>query len=116
MRFRFLLLAVALQTAAPLYAADDKDKPVFSIKTPIERIAASPEARAVLERELPGFTTHPQYEQFKTMSLDALAAMFPDAVPHERVKVVDAALRAIPAPDKAPKDAARTEVAPADPH
>lgn len=112
---RFLLLAVALLAAAPLYAMPDKDKPAFSLKTPIERIAADPEARAVLERELPGFTAHPQYEQFKAMSLDALMAMFPNAVPLERAKAVDAALRAIPAPGKAPQDAARTEAVPADP-
>lgn len=106
MGFCILQLVVALQAVTPLHAAPDKDKPAFSIKTPIEQIAANPEAKTVLERELPGFTTHPQYDQFKSMSLEALEAMFPDAVPHERVKAVDTALRAIPAPAQASKDAA----------
>lgn len=113
MGFRLLLLAVAVQAAVPVHAAADKAKPPFSLKTPIEKIAADPAARAVLERELPGFTTHPQYEQFKSMSLDALMAMFPNAVPVERAKAVDAALRAIPAPGRAPK--AQVETTPADP-
>ena len=107
MGFRILQLAVALQVvAAPLHAAPDKNKLAFSIKTPIEQIAANPAAKAVLDRELPGFTTHPQYDQFKAMSLEALEAIFPDAVPHERVKEVDAALRAIPAAAKPSQDTA----------
>lgn len=108
--FRFLQLAIALQAVAPLHAVAE-DKPAFSTKTPIERIAANPDAKAVLERELPGFTAHPQYDQFKAMSLEALEAMFPDAVPHERVKAIDAALRTIPAPGAAPA-AAPTPVQP----
>lgn len=104
--FHILQLAAVMQAAAPLHAAAGQDKPAFSTKTPIEQIAANPDAKAVLERELPGFATHPQYDQFKAMSLEALEAMFPDAVPHERVKAVDTALRAISAPQQMPKDAA----------
>ncbi|MET4898393.1 hypothetical protein RN629_14750 [Sphingomonadaceae bacterium jetA1] len=116
MGFRILQLAVALQAVvAPLHAAPDKEKPAFSIKTPIERIAANPQARAVLERELPGFTTHPQYDQFKAMSLETLEAMFPDAVPHERVKAVDTALRAIPLPGPSTPDAMAATATPSPP-
>lgn len=115
MGYRFLLLAAATLAATPLYAMSGKDKPAFSLKTPIERIAADSQAREILERELPGFATHPQYEQFKTMSLDALMAMFPNAVPLERAKAVDAALRALPTPGETAKDAAQAEAVPADP-
>jgi hypothetical protein len=115
MGFRIVQLALALQVVTPLQAATGKNKPAFSIKTPIEQIAANPAARAVLERELPGFTSHPQYDQFKAMSLEALEAMFPDAVPHDRVKAVDAALRAIPATGQAPNDTATAAPSPADP-
>lgn len=97
------IVAAALLVAVP--ASAKGDKPAFSIKTPIEKIAANPAARAVIDAELPGFTTHPMYEQFKAMSLDALDAMFPGAVPRERIDAVDKALRAIPA------DAASAEVA-----
>lgn len=90
-----MIASLVLSIATPAYAGGDKS--AFSIKTPIEKIAANPAAKAVIEHELPGFMTHPLYEQFKTMSLEALEAMFPDAVPHERVEAVDAALKAIPA-------------------
>ena len=101
--FRILQLAIALQAmAAPLHAAAGQDTPAFSARPPIAQLAATPAAKAVLERELPGFTAHPQYDQFKAMSLETLEAMFPDAVPHARVKAIDAALRAIPGPAKAP--------------
>ena len=90
-----VIASLALMVATPGLAKDDK--PSFSIKTPIEKIAANPAARAVIDAELPGFTSHPMYEQFKTMSLDALDAMFPGAVPRERIDAVDKALRAIPA-------------------
>lgn len=115
MGFRLLLLAVAVQAAVPATAAPGKEKPPFSLKTPIERIAADPAARAILERELPGFTAHPQYEQFKAMSLDTLMAMFPNAVPQERAKAVDAALRAIPAAGMPSKEIAPAETVPAAP-
>lgn len=97
------IVAAVLLVAVPASAKDDK--PAFSIKTPIEKIAANPAARAVIDAELPGFTTHPTYEQFKTMSLEALDAMFPGAVPRERIDAVDKALRALPA------DAATAELA-----
>ncbi|MGH6617101.1 hypothetical protein [Sphingomonas sp.] len=100
-----MVASFALSIATPVYAGADKS--AFSIKTPIEKIAANPAAKAVIEHELPGFMTHPLYEQFKTMSLEALEAMFPDAVPHERVEAVDAALKAIPA-DAAAQTASTT--------
>ncbi|MES2056523.1 MAG: hypothetical protein V4564_11350 [Pseudomonadota bacterium] len=90
-----MMASLALSIAVPAYAADGK--PAFSIKTPLEKLAANPGANAVLDRELPGFTTLPQYEQFKTMSIDALEAMFPNVIPHERIVAIDAALKALPA-------------------
>lgn len=107
-----VIASLALMAATPGLARDDK--PAFSIKTPIEKIAASPAARAVIDAELPGFTSHPMYEQFKTMSLDALDAMFPGAVPRERIDAVDKALRAIPA-DAAADAAKPAEAAAASP-
>lgn len=108
-----VIASLALMAATPGLAKDGK--PVFSIKTPIEKIAANPAARAVIDAELPGFTSHPMYEQFKTMSLDALDAMFPGAVPRERIDAVDKALRTIPADADAaaPAETAASAAAPA---
>jgi hypothetical protein len=100
---------MALMLSPPVLAKDDK--PAFSTKTTLEKIAANPAAKAVIDTELPGFTTHPMYEQFKTMSLEALDAMFPGAVPRERIDAVDKALRAIPADAAAAEAASAAESA-----
>jgi hypothetical protein len=56
------LLAAAPATAEAAYDAD----------TPVERIAADPDAAAVLNRDLPGLLTDSQYNLFKSMSLKQL--------------------------------------------
>jgi len=45
------------------------DTPVYTLRTPVEVIAADPAAAAVLNRDLPGLLTDPSYPIFKTMSL-----------------------------------------------
>jgi hypothetical protein len=43
--------------------------------TPIEELAAKPETKAILDKDLPGLTGHPAYEQFKGMTLKQLQPM-----------------------------------------
>ena len=43
--------------------------PAYTQRTPVEIIAADPAAAAVLNRDLPGLLTDPNYAIFKTMSL-----------------------------------------------
>ena len=43
--------------------------------TPIGELAADPAAKAVLDKELPGVTQHPAYDQFKGMTLRQLQPM-----------------------------------------
>ena len=45
----------------------------FSVDTPIEALMADERAKAVLAKHLPGIDQHPAYEQFKALSLKALA-------------------------------------------
>ena len=52
----------------------------YDLDTPIEAIAADPAGKAVLDRDLPGLTTHPMYEQFKTMSLNDVQPMSQGAI------------------------------------
>jgi hypothetical protein len=47
----------------------------FTLDTPIADIAASPEGKAVLDKDLPGLTSHPFYAAFKSKSLKALQPM-----------------------------------------
>ena len=56
------------ETPAPAAAAA-----AFSLDTPIEALMADERAKAVVTTHLPGIDQHPAYEQFKALSLKALA-------------------------------------------
>lgn len=66
--------------AAPAAAAK------FTLDTPIETLVADARAKALLDTDLPGLTTHPRFEMFKGMSLSALAGMAPDKLTPERLE------------------------------
>lgn len=83
------LMAQAPAAAAPMAAAPGG---MAIDKTPIETIAANPAAKAVLDKDLPGLTTHEAYDQFKTMTLTQLLPMSQGAITDDRLKVVQADL------------------------
>ena len=58
--------------------------------TPIETIAANPAAKAVLDKDLPGLTTHEAYDQFKAMTLSQVAPMSEGKITPEALKTVQA--------------------------
>jgi hypothetical protein len=71
--------------------------------TPIAELAADPAGKAILDKELPGLTNHPAYEQFKGMTLRQLQPMSGGVISDERITAVQAALdSAAPAPGAAP--------------
>jgi hypothetical protein len=47
----------------------------LSLDTPIEKLCAVPAAKAVLDQDLPGLTTRPEFGLFKSMSLKQLQPM-----------------------------------------
>ena len=47
----------------------------FTLETPVQKIAADPLGRAVLDRDMPGLTTNPNYPVFKVMTLNQLASL-----------------------------------------
>ena len=47
----------------------------LSIEAPIGSIAARPDGRAVLDRDLPGLCERPEFGMFKSLSLKSLASM-----------------------------------------
>ncbi len=71
--------------------------PVFTLDTPIQSLVADPAAKAVLDRELPGLTTHDRYEQFKGLSLKALKPFSGGLISDERLQAVEAGLKALKA-------------------
>lgn len=104
-KFPFLVLVAifSLLNAIPGHAQDAER--VFSLKTPIEKIIATPAGRAVIDAEMPGFFAHPMYEQFKLKSIDELTVMLGGAPP-ERLAAIDKALRDIPVDAAKPPKAA----------
>jgi hypothetical protein len=86
--------AAMAQTApatAPAAAAG-----ALTLDTPIETIVANPAGKAILDKDLPGLTTHPAYDQFKGMSLKEVAPMSQGAVTDEMLTKVGADLAAMP--------------------
>lgn len=64
----------------------------FSADTPIESIVANPDAKAVLDKVVPGVSSHPQYEAFKGLSLRQLAPYSEGKITDDVIKAVDTAL------------------------
>ncbi len=79
--------------AAPAFAAD----PPSVDKTPIADLVAKPETKAILDKDVPGLTGHPAFEQFKGMTLK-------DLQPLSQGQLTDAQIAAVQADlDKLPK-------------
>lgn len=67
----------------------------FTVDTPLETIAADPAGKAALDATMPGITTHPMYEQFKSMSLKQLAPMSGGKITDEGLVKANDALAAV---------------------
>jgi hypothetical protein len=94
-------LVLALLSTAPALAqspsppAAAKAQP--SADTPIADLIADPAAKAVLDRNVPGLTAHPAYEQIKTMSLRQVQPMSGGQITEAALAKVDAELKTLPA-------------------
>jgi hypothetical protein len=87
------LLGLTMMVAAPAFAADAPSVD----KTPIADLAAKPETKAILDKDVPGLTAHPAFEQFKGMTLK-------DLQPLSQGQLTDAQIAAVQADlDKLPK-------------
>ena len=80
---------------APAPAADATATSKFTLDTPIETIAADPAGKAVLDADIPGMTSHPAYEQFKSMSLTAVQPLAQGQITDEQMAKAKADLAAI---------------------
>lgn len=97
-----LAVAAALTCAAPLCAQTTTapaPAPVaaakFTVDTPLETIVADPAAKAVIDANMPGLTTHQMYDAFKGMSLKQLQPMSGGKITDEGLAKVGAALAAV---------------------
>jgi hypothetical protein len=92
----FLAPGAFAQTApAPAPAVAPAAAAKFSLDTPIEALVADAKAKAVLDADLPGVTTHPSYDMFKGMSLRAVQPMSDGKLTDEMLKKVETDLAAI---------------------
>ncbi len=57
-------------SSAPAAAAAAK----FTLDTPIQDIVADTQGKAILDKDLPGLTSLPQYDMFKALSLKQVQA------------------------------------------
>lgn len=88
----------ALAQSAPPPApppAEAAPSPALSIDTPLEVVTAKPEAKAVLDADIPGLTDHPLFDKFKSDSLRALAPKFGGAISDKDLAKVQADLAAL---------------------
>jgi hypothetical protein len=92
-----LCLATAAVTAPAVAIAQDAPAPAaaFSIETPIEALVADARAKAVLDKYLAGIDQHPAYEQFKSLSLKALAPFSQGMISDELLGKISTDLAAI---------------------
>ncbi len=65
--------AIAMPAAAQTVPAPAAAAAAFTLDTPIEMLVADARTKAVLDKYLPGIDQHPAFEQFKALSLTALA-------------------------------------------
>lgn len=98
---KFVLLGAALISAAIAPASPQDAAPAaapaaatLNGDSPIEAIAATAAGKASLEKNLPGLLTHAVYEQFKGMSLRALAPMSGGIITDEKIAAVEVDLKA----------------------
>jgi hypothetical protein len=89
-----LSLAFGALAAVPALAQAPAAAPAAASaeNTPIADIAATPEGKAALDKNLPGLTTHEAYEQFKTMSLKQVQPMSGGAITDDQIKALQADL------------------------
>ena len=94
------LCLAAAGLAAPAVALAQSDAPAapaaaFNVDTPIETLMADERAKAVVTTHLPGIDQHPAYEQFKALSLKALAPFSQGLISDELLGKIDTDLAAI---------------------
>ena len=85
----------AVAQTAPAPAAETAAAAKFNLETPIQDIVADAKAKAVLEANLPGISTHESYEMFKGMSLKQLSSYAADKLTPEALAKVEKNLAAV---------------------
>jgi hypothetical protein len=83
--------------SAPASAAASTPAPAYSRDTPVEKMTSDPAAVAVLNKDLPGLLTAPEFTIFKSMSLKQLQQASGGDLSEVDVAKAEADLQALPA-------------------
>lgn len=95
---RNALIAGVIATAtlsAPVLAADAKV--MSTAESTIGDLLANPDAKAVVDKYMPGFSANPQIEMAKGMTFKQIQQFAPDQIKDELLAKIDADLTKIPA-------------------
>lgn len=87
-----LTLSFGALAAAPALA----DGAVSVDTTSIADLAANPATKAILDKDVPGLTSHPAFDQFKGMTLKALQPMSGGQLTDDQIAAVQADLEKLP--------------------
>ena len=89
MRWNRIATLLVIASAQPLLAqappAAVATATRFSLDTPIEAIAADPAGKAVLEAVFPDMLAHPEYPNFRSMSLNQVQPLAQGAITDEQM-------------------------------
>jgi hypothetical protein len=74
-------------------SAPGKPPCAFNLDTPVNRIAADPNGKAVLERDVPGLMASKEYPLFDDMSLSQIAIMSGGRLSKDKLSLVQSDLQ-----------------------
>lgn len=90
----------AIAADAPAPAATPASAPAAGAlsmeTTPIADLAAKPETKAILDKNFPGMTAHPAFEEFKAMSVKQVQPMSQGAITDAAIVAAQAELDKLP--------------------
>jgi hypothetical protein len=73
---------------ATVRLAPPKSAKSFTINTPVDRIAADPNGKAILDRDVPGLMASKEYPLFDDMSLSQIAIMSGGRISKDKLTLV----------------------------
>jgi len=83
--------AAAVSKASP--AVPGKQPSMFTLDTPVDRIAATPNGKAILEKDVPGLMASKEYALFDDMSLSQIAIMSGGRLSKDKLSLVQSDLQ-----------------------
>ena len=89
--------AASAPASAPASTTVSPPVPAYSRDTPVEKMTSDPAAVAVLNKDLPGLLTAPEFAIFKSMSLKQLQQASGGDLSEVDVAKAEADLQALPA-------------------